>query len=125
MNNRKLEQVEILKLYKNTTKKDGSLITDFRGNPATKITIKTKQHGDTWLYSYPTSNPNDDLLKLTENMGVELIIWESNGFWNFKLPSKLDKLEIRVSVLEEKIAGVKSEVAPAKEDEIDLDDLPF
>ncbi len=120
----KIEKLEITKVIISDKYKDGRAIMSF-GKPAKKVAIKTKQY-DKWLSSYPTSKPDDDLLALVENIGIEAIVWEHDGFLNFKLPTRLDKLEARIEVLEKSQGITKSgENLEGIEEEINPENLPF
>ena len=103
MENQKLEKLDVLKVYISDKKRDGSPIVDFKGSYAQKVSIKTKQYPDKYLYSYPISRKDDLTLKITDNTSLKVMVWENNGFMNFKLPSRLDLLEVRIKELEDAV----------------------
>ena len=126
----KLESLDVLRIFTSDKKKDGTPIIDFSGKPARKISIKTTQYPDKWLYSYPTSKPDDPLLTICERTVIQAIVWENNGFMNFKLPTRLDLLEDRVRELEEAVfepeSSIKGKGEPEfTEEELTGADLPF
>lgn len=133
---KKLETLEITRLFISDKRKDGTPIVDFSGRPAKKVSIKTKQYPDKWLYSFPTSKPDDPLLVLAENTTIEAITWEFNGYMNFKFPTRLDLLEERVIQLELQMRVLIPKAKPTegaldtldpteKDPEFNEEDLPF
>ncbi len=104
-----IENLDVLRVFISDKKKDSTPITDFRGNPARKVSIKTTQYGERYMYSYPSSKQDDPLFQIKERTQIQAIVWESNGFLNFKLPTKLDLLEQRVSDLEAAVFEVETE----------------
>ena len=90
-------KLKIDRIAKKGTYSDGRKVVDYRGNPAIKVAIKV---GEKWLSSYPTSKQDDPLLGLVEGQEFDAIVWESNGFTNFKLPTRLDLLEARIEAIE-------------------------
>lgn len=122
MNN--METLKIVRVFVSDKKKDGTAIVDFRGNPARKVSIKTENYPEKWLYSFPSSKQDDPIFSITEKTAIKAIVWENNGFMNFKLPSKTDLLEARIERIEEHLFGGGKRPTDADPRE-DTSDLPF
>jgi hypothetical protein len=119
-----METLKIVRVFVSDKKKDGTAIFDFRGNPARKVSIKTENYPEKWLYSFPSSKQDDPIFSITEKTAIKAIVWENNGFMNFKLPSKTDLLEARIERIEEHLFGGGKRPTDADPRE-DTSDLPF
>lgn len=124
---------KITKVYKSEKNKAGDAFVDKNGKPFWKVAIKTEATGDKY-YSCLAFREDDAVMKLTEGSSHTLLVWEENGFDNFKVPSKTDLLEDRVNALENII--YKSSLAPKlqgtvhtdidyPEEDINPEDIPF
>jgi len=98
-----IENLDVLRMWVSDKKKDGTPIVDFRGNPARKVSIKVKQYQGKYLYSFPSSKQDDPIFAIAPNTQIKAIVWENNGFVNFKLPTRMDFLEERVKDLEDAV----------------------
>lgn len=117
--------LDVVKVFTSDKKKDGTPITDFNGRPARKVSIRTEQYPAKYLYSFPSSKQDDPIFFISERSTIQAIVWENNGFMNFKLPTRLDLLEVRVKELEDAVFETeKTETKPApKEENEDLPDF--
>ena len=97
----KIEQIKLTKIYINDTKKDGTKLLTKDGRPYRKIAIQTDKHAG-YLSDFIF---RDDDVKLTWKIGdeVEIIVWQNGEYKNFKVPTRLDRLEMRMDELEELI----------------------
>jgi hypothetical protein len=128
-NNMKLVTLNLTKVYINDKDKEGKKFVSKNGKSFWKIAVKAKEYDDKYI-SNIIFDQDDDMFNWTPNQVVKVII-EKNGNWlNFKVPTKLDSLEMRIQALEDKIAGgaVQEEIIeepPMDEGEIRVEDLPF
>src|SRR3990167_9743310 len=93
-----IEKVKLTKIYVNDTKKSGEKLLTKDGRPYRKIAIQTDKHAG-YLSDFIF---RDDDEKLTWKVGdeVEIIVYHNGDFLNFKTPTRLDLLEIRIEALE-------------------------
>jgi len=89
----------IIKKYVSDKTKEGKEFKDKNGKKFWKVAIKTDKTGEDW-YSALAFRPDQPEYQLEEGKEYELIVWELNGFKNFSLPSKMDKLEMRLDKVE-------------------------
>lgn len=120
----KLERLDVEKVFMSDKKKDGTPITDFKNRPAKKVSLKTKQYPDNWVYSYPIADQDDPIFQITANTSIEAMTWEFNGFINFKLPTRVDLLEARIKRLEGQVFG-DGDAGIVDISEEELEDSPF
>jgi hypothetical protein len=107
-----MQKVKLTRVFTTDTKKDtGEKFRDKNGKPFWRVGIQTDKTGDDW-YSTITYDAKSREMQLSEGQEVELVFEEKNGFKNFKLPSKLDLLEIRVTELEKKLGMADMELTP-------------
>lgn len=125
-----METVRIVKVYKSDKKKDDTPL-EFKGRDgkmrkAMKVAIKTDKHGDVWI-SCLAFNSDDPVLSLKEGDEKTLVIWENNGFLNFKLPTKLDMLESRIEAIENHLRMRETQTTSVgvNGEKIDPSDIPF
>lgn len=130
-----MQKYKITRVHVSDTKKDtGQKYVDKTGRPFSRVGIQTEQTGDTW-YSTLSYRETDRERSLKEGDVVELILETNGDFKNFKLPSKLDQLEVRVAELERRLNGepAKQTAEPLTTEwppeepsqEIVPDDIPF
>lgn len=131
--------MKITALYINTTKKDGTALISQYGKPFWKVSIKTDQYGDKYIYG--NIYKEDELPTWKVGDEVKLEVTQNGDFLNFKVPTKNDGLEGRVQVLENqmktmfemmKVKMIHSEMdeqmeraVEADKTEIKLEDIPF
>lgn len=130
--NNTIQKVKITKCYISDTKKDGSKLITSDGRAYKKIAIQTDKHAG--YLSDLIFRPDDPKLQWQIGDEVEIIVWQNGEFKNFKVPIRLDRLELRVEVLEDLIRGglkgdderlVKHATMEEFEDDIKVEDLPF
>ena len=119
-------KVKLTKVYINDKDKSGKPLV-YDGKSYRKIAIQTdKQAG---YLSHMIWRPDDPTLQWSVGMEVEIIIYQSGDYWNFKVPGRLDKLEIRINELEEliKTPDGRSIKEPNEypENDIKVEDVPF
>ncbi len=95
---------KVTKVFKSDKSKAGVAFKDKNGKPFWKVGILTEATGDKW-YSALAFREDSAEMKIAEGSAYTLLVWEENGFANFKLPSKTDLLEERVKALEDKVYG--------------------
>ena len=122
-----ITKVKLTKIYINDTKKDGAKLIDRNGKPYKKIAIQTDKHAG-YLSDF-IFRDDDEKLTWKVGDGVEIMVYQNGDFWNFKVPGRLDKLEIRVNELEELIKtpdgrSIKEPGEYPEEDKVDSE-IPF
>ena len=96
-----------------------------------KVSIKTNEHGDSWLTTFKVQGTED----LKESMTVSLDIIQKGEYFNFTMPSEVSKaLEARFVKLENAVFGgatgvvatqkVIPEEVPSEEG-VNPEDIPF
>ena len=126
-----MEQIikcKITKCYISDKSKDGKPLITSLGKPYHKIAIQTNKHAG--YLTHLIFNQDDPTLQWKENMEIEIIVWLEGDYKNFKVPSRLDRLEIRVNELEELIKTpdgrtIKEPDEYPEEDIENKDLLPF
>jgi hypothetical protein len=93
-----LTRVKIIQIYISDKRKDGTPFITKTGKNFWRIGIKVDRF-DEW-YSTTVFNPDSLEMGLKQGDEVDLIFYEKDGFKNFKFPTRLDKLEMRVEALE-------------------------
>lgn len=125
-----IKKLKIKKLYISEKTKDGKPIMSF-GRPAKKIAI--------YVDDYPKALSNfindarDPQLSWKIGDTVEVLVTVNGDFYNFRLPTRLDRVEIRVSALESLMLDGKNQGESPKhsadisymDGEITAEDLPF
>ena len=127
----KIENVKLTKVYINDTKKDGTKLLTKDGRPYKKIAIQTDKHAG-YLSDF-IFNQDDPKLQWKIGDEVEIIVWQNGEYKNFKAPTRLDRLEMRMDELEELIRtpdgrSIKEPSEYPEEDikdDIKVEDLPF
>jgi len=135
--------------FVNDKNKEGVPFKTKKGEPFSKVTIKiakdpkNPQEWDDKYISGLSFNPTDACLQWQVGDEVDIAIEKNNEFWNFKTPSRMDRLEARIEVLEtfmknggEKpiltggagsgggVGGGKEDLPELEEDEIP-EEIPF
>ena len=92
-----IEKVKVIKI----THKDGE------GAAGTwkKVGILVQEEPAKWIGAFETKYNAKKLAAIVEGSEIEVVITKSGEYFNFDFPNKVDKLEARVEVLEQK-AGV-------------------
>lgn len=125
----------LTRVYISDKSKDNKPFVDKNGKPFSRVAIQTSQTGDEW-YSCLSYKDTDPERKLMQGTDVDIELFESNGFKNFKLPSRLDLLERRMDSIESRMNLVEMTDANKRSDNIKLpteekaeettiDDVPF
>lgn len=120
---------KVTKVFKSDKNKAGEPFKDKNGKPFWKVGILTEATGDKW-YSCLAFREDDQVMKMIEGGGYTILIWEDNGFANFKIPSKTDLLEDRVAALEKAVftkvgQGPVATTVDYPEEDINPEDIPF
>ena len=123
-----IEKVKLTKIYVNDTKKSGEKLLTKDGRPYRKIAIQTDKHAG-YLSDF-IFRDDDEKLGWAVGMEVEIIAYENGEYKNFKVPTRLDRLEIRVNELEELIKTpdgrtIKEPNEYPGEEDIKINDIPF
>ncbi len=120
-----IKKLVIKKLYLSDKTKDGKAFVTRGGKPYKKIAIYVDD------YPKPLSaflfNADDEMLSWKVGDTVEVLVEQNGEYYNFKVPTRLDRLEIRVNALEAFMLNEKSpELPPLPSDgDIKAEDLPF
>ncbi len=97
-----LEKVHIIKITVQDKKADGTPMINKWGKPFYRVGIQTREYGNAWINGFMNFPPTG-----WENSEQEMEIYEEeyNGKMQkkFKLPTKEDKLELRMTALELRI----------------------
>lgn len=104
------QKVKLTRVFSSDKDKNGKTFVTKTGKPFWKVAIQTDRTGDVW---YSTMCFRQDAPEMGLKEGDEVtVILEKNGQWNnFKLPTKIDLLEIRVKDLEDKVAFLNSHMS--------------
>ncbi|HCJ67545.1 MAG TPA: hypothetical protein DHV62_09590, partial [Elusimicrobia bacterium] len=92
-----LEKIQISKVYKNTTKKDGSPYMSKFGKPYTLITVYTL---DKMKMYHSAFNENDPFLKLQDGQTFEAVVKQLENSVVFDLPKQSDALLEKMNEIE-------------------------
>lgn len=113
-----IQRVKITELKEFTSKPDAP-------KAWRKLGIKTDKHGDKWLGAFINQYSEKGLAKLAAGQTLDLVITTSDDgkYLNFSIPTRTDKLEARMTVVEQKL-GITDEQVPSSDD-INPDDIPF
>lgn len=130
----KIQKVTIEQVYISDKNKDGEPFRTRDGKPFSKVGIKV--NGEWWTTL--SFSEQDKVRQLKDGEEANVLLEENGQYKNFKLPTRLDKLELRVEALEYKLArdatekkldidktqeGVDEGFDP--DDEVNLNDTPF
>ena len=111
LNEETLVKVVLTKVYISDQKKDGTAYIDKNNKPFKRVAIQTNSHGDTWLSSF-SFRDSDEMREWKEGLEVQILISKRDDFWNFRIPTKADLLEERVTKLEEAVFDSKDTSTP-------------
>jgi hypothetical protein len=106
LNEETLVKIVLTKIYISDEKKDGTKFIDKNGKPFKRVAIQTDSHGETWLSSF-SFRDSDEMREWKEGQEVQILISKRDDFWNFRIPTKADLLEERVTKLEEAVFDSK------------------
>jgi hypothetical protein len=117
-----ITKVKIVQVYTSDKKKTGEEYKTKDGREFWRVGIKTDRHGQTWL---STNCFKADAPEMSLNKGdeIDIVVTEQNGFQNFKIPGRLDKLEARIEQLENAVYG--SAAPEPQEQQEQIIDIPF
>lgn len=107
-----MEKVIITRFFKSDKNKEGKQILA-KGKPAWRVAIQTDKHGDKWFSTLAFAE-TDAVCNLKEGDEATIVVWEQNGYSNFKLPTKIDFLEARIEAIEKHL---RTTIAAAKTEE--------
>jgi hypothetical protein len=130
-------QVTLTRVFISDKNKQGEPLINKFGKPYKKVAIKTTEHGEAWLSSF--MNGGDTTMESwKEGDTVEINVEQNGQFLNFKVPTKTDALENRVTLLEKEIKFLNSmvmgkaeatqttqTVEPGHPDYVSPDQIPF
>lgn len=90
-----------------------------------KVGIQTREHGPKWLGAFSNKYNEKALNDLKVGSTLDIIVETSpdGKYLNFRIPSEVDLLKVRVSALEAHAGIGQSQETPA--DDISPDDIPF
>ena len=111
LNEETLVKIVLTKIYISDEKKDGTKFIDKNGKPFKRVAIQTNSHGETWLSSF-SFRDTDEMREWKEGQEVQILISKRDDFWNFRIPTKADLLEERVTKLEEAVFDSKDTPLP-------------
>lgn len=121
---------KVTKIFKSDKNKAGQPFLDKNGKQFWKVGILTEATGDKW-YSSLAFREDDAVMRMNEGSAYTLLVWEENGFANFKIPSKTDLLEDRIIALENAVftkkttQGTVSTEIEYPEEDLNPEDIPF
>ena len=104
-------KIVLTKIYISDQKKDGTKFVDKNNKPFKRVAIQTDSHGETWLSSF-SFRDSDEMREWKEGQEVQILISKRDDFWNFRIPTKGDLLEERVTKLEEAVFDSKDTPLP-------------
>ena len=111
LNEETLVKIVLTKIYISDQKKDGTKFVDKNNKPFKRVAIQTNSHGETWLSSF-SFRDSDEMREWKEGQEVQILISKRDDFWNFRIPTKADLLEERVTKLEEAVFDSKDTPLP-------------
>jgi len=111
LNEETLVKIVLTKIYISDQKKDGTKFVDKNNKPFKRVAIQTNSHGETWLSSF-SFRDSDEMREWKEGQEVQILISKRDDFWNFRIPTKGDLLEERVTKLEEAVFDSKDTPLP-------------
>lgn len=122
-------QINLKRVYRTDTKKDGTKLVTKQGKPYVRVGIQTKEHGDQWLSGFDAKGWTSEWKEGdVVNVTIEETEWNGKKQLQFSEISRIDLLEARVAKLEQQLlpgmAHVQAEKVPEKE-KINVNNLPF
>lgn len=124
---------KITKVYKSDKDKNQNPFKTKTQKPFWKVAIQTEATGDEW-FSCIAFRDDSREMQIKEGSAYTLLVWEDNGFKNFKIPSSSDLLEQRIIDLEKAVFGSKNQLVnntastdsiEYPEEDINPEDIPF
>lgn len=97
-----METLTLTKVYRSTTKKDGTPLVTKAGKPYERVSIQAEETGDTWVSGFG----NDKNKVWAEGDKIQVLLEKSGDFTNFKMPNanpsraEFDDLVKRIELLE-------------------------
>jgi len=104
-----MEKVTIARLGWRKENKEGKLYMTKMGKPFEMCNILIKET-QKWASS-PIFDRDHDAYGWKEGDKVELVLEQNGQYLNFKVPTRLDKLELRLEAIEKKLGVTSSAVA--------------
>jgi len=120
-----LEKVKITGIWINDKDKEGKKFISSKGKGYWKVALLCDKYQGKYLSSL-IFDADDERFNWQKGDEIEIVVEKNGNFLNFKVPTRLDRLEMRVGVLEDFMAGKPTEEVPEiPEGEIEPKDLPF
>ena len=124
-------KVTIKGIWRNTTDRQGKPLIGRNGQPYTKLSLKTQEHGDRYIYGFG----NQDNARWNNGDIVEIEVWEDTyqdkQYLKFKMPKRtitreeFEALSAKVEALEKKVnaalSGTTTQINELEPDE----EVPF
>ena len=96
-------QVQLTKITRFTTYKDGKPLVTKDNRPYTRVRIQTNEHAGEWLSGFE----NADTAHWQEGDTVEINVKQAGIYLNFSTPKQTDVLEARVVELEKRVTALE------------------
>lgn len=118
-------KVTLTQVVRKNTDKDGNPLKNAKGQPYTRLSIKTQEHGDKWLSGF--ARQDNSSWKVGDS--VEITVEERGEYLNFKMPERAQALGftiedrdrlLRIEILLQKLMAMNT-----GSDEVTAEDLPF
>ena len=94
-----------------TTDKSGKPLINKNNKPYTRVNLKTKEHGDTWISGFE----NDDNKSWKEGDEVQIIVKQNGEYLNFEMPKKADATNEKLEQILNKMTALTLEVRMMRE----------
>ncbi len=106
-----ITKTKLTKVYISDKKKDGTKLIDKNGKQYHKIAIKIadEQYRDEYLSGF-LYDDDDPRFQWKEGDEVTIVIERNGEYVNFKVPSRLDMIEERVSAIEARMDEIEGNV---------------
>lgn len=101
-----IQKVTLTTVYTSDKDKKGNPLKSAKGYPYTRMSIKTKEHGDKWISGFQ----NKDNQNWKENDTVEVIIKQKNQYLNFEVPKMEDKVGENMAKVTQTLARIEAKV---------------
>lgn len=101
-----MQNTIITKVFISDSGKDGKKFIAKNGKPYWKVGIKTDRTGDQWYSTIVFRE--DDPAKLLKEGDERVLILEKNGeYFNFRVPTKIDILDSKLTELYQKVRNLE------------------
>lgn len=124
-------QQTLTTVVRKTTDKEGNPLKTKDNRPYTRLSIKTQEHGDTWVSGF--DGPITKNWKVGDLVDIE--IEQKGEYFNFRVPKPEDKVDeklemilnritgigLRVEVIADYLAGKKDETYPKQSNKTAFD----